>query len=199
MARSVNKFFDILYVIFWWTFILSLFVVRPVLMSSLFRYPSSPSFSVNLFHNQAKINITKPHDSSTNFTIPFHLKLKNRNKAVGIHYPDTIHITFSYFPNVSFLVVLAEYKLKRFYQGNGKTKHVRDMVEANGFPTVLEGANIIAFRVDVVGTFRYKKVGTKRHKVDLGCLVSVDSTTSTKMQSGLIELVEPGLDSKLDE
>lgn len=70
-------------------------------------------------------------------------------------------------------------------------------METNGFPTVLEGTNMIVFRVDLVGSFRYKKVGTKRHKVELGCLVGVDSTTSNKMQKGFVGMVEPSLDSKL--
>ncbi|KAL4556173.1 hypothetical protein LXL04_038816 [Taraxacum kok-saghyz] len=119
--------------------------------------------------------------------------------AIGgcLHYPDQINITFSYFPNVSSLVILADYKLESFYQGNGKTKHVRDMVEAIGLPRVLEGTDMMVFRVDLVGSFRYKKVGTKRHKVELGCLVAVDSITGNKMQRGFIRMVEPGLDSKL--
>ncbi|KAL4559628.1 hypothetical protein LXL04_031771 [Taraxacum kok-saghyz] len=29
--------------------------------------------------------------------------------------------------------------------------------------------------------YRYKKVGTKRHKIKLGCLVGLDSTTNNKM------------------
>ncbi|XP_023729911.2 uncharacterized protein LOC111877626 [Lactuca sativa] len=168
----------------------------PVLVA-LFASPSSPSFSVNLFHNQT-LNLTRANGNSpTNFAIHFDLKLKNENKAIGLHYPDQINITFSYFPNVSTLAILADYKLDSFYQGNGKTKRVRDMVETNGFPTVLEGTNMIVFRVDLVGSFRYKKVGTKRHKVELGCLVGVDSTTSNKMQKGFIGMVKPGLDSKL--
>ena len=35
------------------------------------------------------------------------------------------------------MVPLVEYKLDSFYQGNGKTKHVRDFVETNIFPTVI--------------------------------------------------------------
>ncbi|KAI3711004.1 hypothetical protein L2E82_40805 [Cichorium intybus] len=182
-----------------WSFVLSFFlgllVLMPVLLV-LYASPSGPSFSINLSYNQA-LNMTRENDSATKFTIDFDLKLKNENEAIGLHYPDPINVTFSYFPNVSFLVVLAEYKLDRFYQGNGKTRHVRDVVEANVFPTALEGTDMIAFRVDLVGTFRYKKAGTKRHKVELGCVVGVDYTTSKNMQTGFIGLVEPGLDSKL--
>ncbi|KAI3501107.1 hypothetical protein L1887_28966 [Cichorium endivia] len=195
MARSVNDGSNLICILFGWTIILGIFVLVPVVIV-LFGYPSSPSFSVNLFDNQP-LNMTKAYEPATNFTIRFDLKLKNRNKAIGIHYPDPINITFSYFPNVSFLVTLAEYKLDSFYQGNKKTRHVRDVVEVNGFPTVLEGTNMIAFRVDLVGTYRYKKAGTKRHKVELGCVVGVDYTSSNKMQTGFVELVEPGLDSNL--
>ncbi|KAL7608685.1 uncharacterized protein LOC111877554 [Lactuca sativa] len=175
---------------------LGLFVLMPVLVN-LFAWPSTPSFSVNLFHNQI-LNMTRSNDNSpTNLAIHFDLKLKNENKAIGLHYPDQINITFSYFPNVSTLAILADYKLDSFYQGNGKARHVRGKVETNGFPTVLQGTNMIVFRVDLVGSFRYKKVGTKRHKFELGCLVGVDYTTSNKMQTGFIGMVEPGLDSKL--
>ncbi|KAI3713326.1 hypothetical protein L1987_71901 [Smallanthus sonchifolius] len=84
-----------------------------------------------------------------------------------------------------------------FYQGNGKTKDVRDWVETNGMPRVLDGTDMVAFRVDLVGTYRYKKVGTKRHKVEVGCVVGVNYTTSQKMQTGFIRLAQPGLDSQL--
>ncbi|KAJ9549915.1 hypothetical protein OSB04_022458 [Centaurea solstitialis] len=161
----------------------------PVLLV-LFASPSGPSFSINLFHDQT-LNITKADDSPSNMSIHFDLKLKNQNEAIGLHYPDQINITFSYFPNVSMMVHLAEYKLDSFYQGNGKTRHVRDVVETNGFPRVLEGTDLIAFRVDLVGSYRFKKVGTKRHKVDVGCLVGVNAIDSTKMQSGFIRLVKP--------
>ncbi|GJV15516.1 hypothetical protein Tco_1360839 [Tanacetum coccineum] len=109
------------------------------------------------------MNMTRPDDPPANFTIHFDLKLKNENVAVGLHYPGPITITFSYFPNVSMMVPLAEYKLDSFYQGNGKTKHVRDFVETNIFPTVLEGTDMIAFRVDVVATYRISmKSGSDR-------------------------------------
>nr|GEV72462.1 protein NDR1-like [Tanacetum cinerariifolium] len=121
--------------------------------------------------------MTRPDDSPTNFTIPFHLKLKNKNKAVDLHYPGPITVTFSYFPNVSMMVPLADYKLDSFYQGNGKTKHVRDFVETNIFPTVLEATDMIAFRVDTVATYTYKKVGRRRHRVEWGCVVAVNGTT----------------------
>ncbi|XP_024995388.1 uncharacterized protein LOC112528598 [Cynara cardunculus var. scolymus] len=141
--------------------------------------------------------MTKADDSPANMVIHFDLKLKNENSAIGLHYPDQLNITFSYFPNVSMIVNLADYKLNSFYQGNGKTRHVRDVVETNSFPRVLEGTDFIVFRVDLVASNRYKKAGTKRHKVELGCLVGVNVTDTTKMQRGFIRLVEPGLDSKL--
>ena len=95
------------------------------------------------------------------------------------------------------LVPLAEYKLDSFYQGNGKTKHVRDFVETNIFPTVLEGTDMIAFRVDTVATYRYKKVVRRRHRVEWGCVVLVNYPTNKKMQTGFVEMVQPGLDSML--
>ncbi|KAL8200834.1 hypothetical protein R6Q57_012173 [Mikania cordata] len=167
-------------------------------MLDLYASPASPSFSVNLFDNQA-INITRNGDdhSPTNITIRFYLKVKNENPAIGLHYPDPLKITFSYFPNVSMMVTLAEYTVDSFYQGNGKTKHAIDVVEPNGAPTVLDGTDLVAFRVDVVGSFRYKKVGTKRHKVELGCVVGVNYTTSQKLLPGFIEMAQPGLDSQL--
>ncbi|KAL4591350.1 hypothetical protein LXL04_004309 [Taraxacum kok-saghyz] len=188
MARCAS-FATFIACLFLTSLLLGVVVLFPV-MIALFASPSSPSFAVNLFHNQT-LNMT------TNLTIHFDLKLKNENKAIGLHYPDQINITFSYFPNVSSLVILADYKLDSFYQGNGKTKHVRDVVEAVGFPRVLEGTDMMVFRVDLMGSFRYKKVGTKRHKVELGCLVAVDSITNNKMQRGFIRMVKPGLDSKL--
>ncbi|KAI3813037.1 hypothetical protein L1987_17751 [Smallanthus sonchifolius] len=177
------------------SFFLGLVVLMPVMLS-LYGSPSSPSFSIDLFDNQA-FNMARAEGSPKNLTIHFHLKLKNENSAIGLHYPDPFKITFSYFPNVSMLVNLAEYKVDSFYQGNGKTKHVSDLVETNGMPTVLEGTDMVAFRVDLVGTYRYKKVGTKRHKVEVGCVVGVNYTTSQKMQTGFIRLAQPGLDSQL--
>ncbi|KAD3641205.1 hypothetical protein R6Q59_003829 [Mikania micrantha] len=179
------------------SFFLGVTVLMPVMLA-LYASPSSPSFSVNLFDNQA-INITRNGDdhSPTNLTIHFHLKVKNENSAIGLHYPDPLKITFSYFPNVSMIVTLAEYTVDSFYQGNGKTKHVIDVVETNGAPTVLDGTDLVAFRVDVVGSFRYKKVGTKRHKVELGCIVGVNYTTSQKLLSGFTGMKKPGLDSQL--
>ncbi|GJV37637.1 hypothetical protein Tco_1410114 [Tanacetum coccineum] len=167
-----------------------------VLLVVLFDSPSSPTFSINLFDNQA-LNMTRPDDSPANFTIHFDLKLKNENVAVGLHYPGPITITFSYFPNVSMMVPLAKYRLDSFYQGNGKTKHVRDFVETNIFPTVLEGTDMVAFRVDTVATYRYKKVGRRRHRVEWGCVVGVNYPTNRKMQMGFVEMVQPGLDSVL--
>ncbi|MFS8032422.1 hypothetical protein Hanom_Chr17g01557601 [Helianthus anomalus] len=172
-------------------FWLGLVVLMPV-MVALYSSPSSPYFSVDLFDNQA-FNMTSPK----NLTIHFHLRLKNRNSAIGLHYPDPIKITFSYFPNVSMMVTLAEYTVDSFYQGNGKTKNVRDFVETNGVPTVLEGTDMVAFRVDLVATYKHKKVGSKRHKVEVGCVVGVNYTTSQKLQTGFIGMAEPGLDSKL--
>ncbi|GKD91273.1 hypothetical protein Tco_1366780 [Tanacetum coccineum] len=168
-----------------------------IVMIVLFDSPYSPTFSINLFDNQA-LNVTRPDDSPANFTIPFHLKLKNENVAVGLHYPGPITITFSYFPNVSIMVPLAEYRLDSFYQGNGKTKHVRDFVETNIFPTVLEGTDMVAFRVDTVATYRYKKVGRRRHRVEWGCVVGVNYPSNKKMQTGFVEMVQPGLDSVLE-
>ncbi|KAI3501105.1 hypothetical protein L1887_28964 [Cichorium endivia] len=194
MARNVN-YGALICCLFVTSIFLGIFVLVPVLVA-LFAYPSSPSFSIDLFDNQA-LNMTTTDDSPTNLTIHFDLKLKNENKAIGLHYPDPLTITFSYFPNVSLLTILAEYKLDGFYQGNGKTRHVQGMVEATGFPTVLEGTDMIAFRVDLVGSYKYKKAGTKTHRVELGCLVGVDYISSKKMQSGFIGLIEPGLDSKL--
>lgn len=72
------------------------------------------------------------------------------------------------------------------------------MVETNGYPTVLEGTDIIAFRVDMVATYRYKKAGTKRHSVVWGCLVGMNYTTNKKLLPGFIKMVKPGLDSKLE-
>ncbi|GJV37635.1 hypothetical protein Tco_1410112 [Tanacetum coccineum] len=167
-----------------------------IVMIVLFDSPSSPTFSINLFDNQA-MNMTRPNDSPANFTIHFDLKLKNENVAVGLHYPGPITISFSYFPNVSMMVPLAEYKLDSFYQGNGKTKHVRDFVETNIYPTVLEGTDMIAFRVDTVATYRYKKVGRRRHRVEWGCVVGINYPTNKRMQTGFVEMVQPGLDSKL--
>ncbi|XP_076907195.1 protein NDR1-like [Bidens hawaiensis] len=178
------------------SFCLGLVVLMPVLLA-LYASPSSPSFSIDLFDNQA-FNMTKAdHGSPNNITLHFHLKIKNVNSAIGLHYPDPLKITFSYFPNVSMMVTLADYTVDSFYQGNGKTKDVRDLVETSGVPTVLEGTDLVAFRVDLVGTYRYKKVGTKRHKVDVGCLVGVNNTTSRKLRTGFIGLVQPGLDSQL--
>ena len=57
------------------------------------------------------------------------------------------------------LVPLAEYKLDSFYQGNGKTKHVRDFVETNIFTKVLEGTNMVAFRVEPVLIIGIKRFG----------------------------------------
>nr|GEW55481.1 protein NDR1-like [Tanacetum cinerariifolium] len=94
------------------------------------------------------------------------------------------------------MVPLAEYKLDSFYQDNGKTKHVRDFVEANIFPTVLEGTDMIAFRVDTVATYRYKKVARTRHRVEWGCVVGVNYPTNKKMQTGFVKMVRPGLDDQ---
>ncbi|XP_024995190.1 uncharacterized protein LOC112528401 [Cynara cardunculus var. scolymus] len=191
MARSFDYGF-----VFWCIgvlcFSLGFFVLMPVMLS-LYSSPSSPSFSINLFDDQA-VNMTTP----TSFiAIHFDLKLKNTNSAIGLHYPDQLNITFSYFPNVSMIVSLAEYKLDSFYQGNGKGRRVRDVVETSSFPRVLEGTDFIAFRVDLVASYKYKLAGSKRHRVELGCVVGVNVTNGTKMQMGFIRLVEPGLDSKL--
>ncbi|KAK1438723.1 hypothetical protein QVD17_04533 [Tagetes erecta] len=174
------------------SFFLGLNVLMPVMLS-LYSSPSWPSFSIDLFDNQA-INMTRFNE---NLTIHFHLKLKNENSAIGLHYPDPINITFSYFPNVSMMVNLADYTIHSFYQGNGKTKHVRDLVETIRVPTVLEGTDMVAFRVDLVATFKYKKPSSKRHKVVVGCDVAVNYTTSQKMQTGFIGMTYPGYDSQL--
>ncbi|KAI3727492.1 hypothetical protein L6452_16108 [Arctium lappa] len=173
------------------SFTLGLFVLMPVMLN-LFSSPLSPSFSINIFDDQA-FNMT----TRTNLTIHFGLKLKNKNSAIGLHYPDQLNITFSYFPNVSMIVSLAYYNLDGFYQGNGKGRLVRDVVETSSFPGVLEGTDFIAFRVDLVATYKYKLAGSKRHKVELGCVVGVNVTNGTKIQMGFNRLVEPGLDSKL--
>lgn len=165
----------------------------PIMLSPYKASPSRPLFSIDLFHNQVIKMTSADLDSVSpnNLTIHFHIKLKNENSVFVLHNPNPLEITFSYSPNASMEVVLAEYKVHSFYQDN--------LVERKGMPTVLEGTDMVDFRVDLVGMFRNKKAGAKRLKVKLRCVVTVNCTTSRKMLTGIIGKAKPGLDFQILE
>lgn len=89
---------------------------------------------------------TKPEITLQNFYVPslntiiltptnatpisyFDLALKNLENDKGVQY-DPVKITFSYGAKSS--VVIGSYTHKGFYQGRGKTAHVRDIMLTTG-------------------------------------------------------------------
>ncbi|XP_024989266.1 protein NDR1-like [Cynara cardunculus var. scolymus] len=150
-----------------------------------------PSIQLQEFYVPA-LNTTTGNLTATNNTIYINLRLKNRNPATGLHY-DPLYLNISFIPNEdrnnTSMIALGEYRMRGFYQGNGKAKSVMGALMTRGLPVASSGF----FRVEFFGKVRYKLVGyRKRHKMKLAADVDVDEKTGNKVENEVIRLVKSG-------
>ncbi|KAI3689669.1 hypothetical protein L2E82_47634 [Cichorium intybus] len=96
-----------------------------LVLTCLYAYPNTPMLSIEDFSVPA-FNKTSDH---TEQDIYFDLKLRNMNMAIGLYYDDPFSLAFSYYPleepNQKYVWVCT---VPAFYQGNGKTKHIRALM-----------------------------------------------------------------------
>lgn len=101
-------------------------IVTTIVLLCLYTYPKIPNLSIEEFSVPA-LNKTHGH---TVGDIYFDLKLRNMNKAIGLYYDDPFSIAFSYYPlKEPFQKYTWVCTLPAFYQGNGKTKHIKSVAK----------------------------------------------------------------------
>jgi len=188
---------------------LALFIiwVMVVVNDSMFAC-NNPTFYIDDFYVPTlNKTINNDDDNNNNNVIKFDLKIRNENGFVALHY-DEIRIMFSCFPSKmeDSSIPIGTYEVPRFFQGNGKTRHVRDVVEIYGYSVVSnmpmrkleEGGNgvsselalnrpavaVAVFRVDLGVELRFKKVwNTGKHRLLVGANVKVNGETGKGITS----------------
>lgn len=154
----------------------------------LLLYTSTPLCSIEEFDAFAL-------NKTSNSTLHYDLKLKNRIFNKGIYY-DALNLAFYYKPNLShYLIGNATYPA--FYQGHHKSTHrVGSLDAARG--VVWENAKAV-FRVELATAVRYKNAfwKTKRHRLvvaadlqvnDQGSLVKRKGNKGIKMSSAAAQV-----------
>ncbi|KAI3691655.1 hypothetical protein L6452_31455 [Arctium lappa] len=110
---------------------LIILIIVMIVLGSLYTEPNLPNLSIEQFSVPA-FNKTSDQISGD---IYIDLKLRNMNKAVGLYYDDPFTLAFFYYPiEEPYQKYVWEYTVPAFYQGNGKTKHIRTFV-GNHFRT----------------------------------------------------------------
>ncbi|CAH1453271.1 unnamed protein product [Lactuca virosa] len=100
-------------------------VVALIVLLSFYSFPNPPKLSIEEFTIQASTNSSDP----TAGNIYFDLKLRNMNKAIGLYYDDPLSIAFFYYPyDDPYQKYAWAGTLAGFYQGNGKTKHIKSFM-----------------------------------------------------------------------
>ncbi|KAL7597049.1 hypothetical protein Lser_V15G29938 [Lactuca serriola] len=98
--------------------------VVAIVLLCFYSNPNSPKLSIEEFSVPA-FNNSSNH---TTGNIYFDLKLRNMNKAIGLYYDDPLSIAFFYYPyDEPYQKYAWVGTLAAFYQGNGKTNHIRSL------------------------------------------------------------------------
>ncbi|KAJ8420138.1 hypothetical protein Cgig2_033912 [Carnegiea gigantea] len=167
--------------------------------------PSSPTCSIEQFDAFAlnktsnSTTQTKTKTKTTNHTLYYDLKLKNRNKDMGVYY-DALNLTFYY---ASRPIGNATYPA--FYQGHQKDTHrigsfdaTRGVNWENATAVVSTNGSAV-FRVELATAVRYKIIfwKTKQHRLvmaadlhvnDQGSLVKGKKNKGITLSSGAAKI-----------
>ncbi|XP_023732650.1 uncharacterized protein LOC111880448 [Lactuca sativa] len=96
-----------------------------IVLLCFYSYPNPPKLSIEEFSVPA-FNYSSNHTAEN---IYFDLKLRNMNKAIGLYYEDPLSIAFFYYPyDDPYQKYVWAGTLAAFYQGNGKTKHIKSFM-----------------------------------------------------------------------
>ncbi|CAH1453280.1 unnamed protein product [Lactuca virosa] len=100
--------------------------VAAIILLCLYSFPNPPKLSIEEFSVPAFNNSSNQPTGN----IYFDLKLRNMNKAIGLYYDDPLSIAFFYYPyDDPYQKYAWAGTMPAFYQGNGKTKHIRSLEE----------------------------------------------------------------------
>ncbi|GKB65550.1 hypothetical protein Tco_0921736 [Tanacetum coccineum] len=103
-------------------------VITIIVLSCLYTCPNHPKLTIEDF-SVPSLNITPNHIPED---IYFDLKLRNMNKAVGLYYDDPFSLAITYSSlDQPYQKYVWESTVPAFYQGNGKTKHIKSLMSNN--------------------------------------------------------------------
>ncbi|CAI9270028.1 unnamed protein product [Lactuca saligna] len=101
----------------------------------LYSFPHPPKLSIE----ELSVPAINTSSNQTTRNIYFDLKLRNMNIAMGLYYDDPLTIAFFAYPyDDPYQKYVWSGTFAAFYQGNGKTKHIRSLKENNlQFPSTV--------------------------------------------------------------
>ena len=138
-------------------------IMTVIVICVFYTTPSDPIFTFkDIYVSALNLSDISSTTTTTNQTIFFDMKLHNKNKAMGAYY-NLVHITFSYIPNIKLTFPVAEFTVPKFYQGNRRSKHVRETMTTRGIAPFNRTVKSSVFKVEVltkVGHPAYRKKGT---------------------------------------
>ncbi|PWA34048.1 non-race specific disease resistance protein 1-like protein b [Artemisia annua] len=171
-------------------------ITTVIVICVFYTTPSDPIFTLKDIYVSA-LNLSDISSTTTaaNQTIFFDMKLHNKNKAMGAYY-DPVQITFSYIPNIKLTFPVAEFTVPKFYQGNRRSKHVREAVTTRGIAPFNRTVKSSVFKVEVLTKVghtspAYRKKGT----VKVVANVWVGQTGEQYPKKKGIKLFESGVSS----
>ncbi|KAL3503441.1 hypothetical protein ACH5RR_037890 [Cinchona calisaya] len=150
---------------------------------------SNPTCSIEDFYVPYLNTTDNSTTTRNNHTLYFDLELNNGMKDKGVGYDD-VNLTFFYGQNNS--LQIANYTVKRFYQGHGKKAHRKEVVQTYGVPweaayKAVSNLSTVTFQVDLATRVRYKILFwyTKRHGLKVGAHVDVNNSGKKVNKKGI--------------